>query len=743
MSTTLNRRSFLRAALLTGGGLVLHFNWPSAHAAAATTDTPAAESAVLNSYIKIAENGNITLFNPNPEFGQNVKTSLPMLLAEELDANWEDVAVEQADFFPERFARQFTGGSRSVGSAWIPLRNAGATARYMLVAAAAKQWNVPVEEITTKDSVIHHKNSGKSIAYGAIASAASAIPVPDKVKLKDPKDFHIIGTSKKNVEIDNLLTGKPLFTSDYKVEGMLIAMIVHPPAFGLEVKAVDDTEARKMPGVRDVFTIDVFNADYAPNAFDTLTFNRLVVVTGDTIWQVMQAKKRLKVTWQTAAATEYSVGAFVKDEKAVRPVGLESTADHYAQMAQYAQQAGIVKRRDGNPEEAFKSAARILERTYTAPYLVHNTMEPVSCFAHVMADKAEFYAPIQAPEFITGTLSARLGLPKEKIAIKLARMGGGFGLRAYGHHLVEAAVISKQVGGPIKLVYTREDEATYGIYRPTYSATYRAAFDKDNKLLALHVKAGGIPESPLSENRFPAGAIDNYLAESWQIASNITIGAFRAPRSNFMAAAEQSFLDELAAELGEDPIDYRLALLRRAKDNPVGKSNDYDAARYIEVIELARDQSNWGTKKAGVGRGFSAYFCHNTYAAEVVDMVIENGEPRVKSVVAAVDCGIVVNKDAAINMAEGALIDGIGNALFGEQLFEDGVPQKSNFNNYRIIRMNEIPKHIDVHFVDNGKAPTGMGEPLFPPMFAAIANGIFSLTGKRVYKQPFLKHMEA
>jgi isoquinoline 1-oxidoreductase beta subunit len=279
----------------------------------------------------------------------------------------------------------------------------------------------------------------------------------------------------------------------------------------------------------------------------------------------------------------------------------------------------------------------------------------------------------------------------------------------------------------------------YGIYRPTYTATYRAALDKDNKLIAFHVKGGGIPEHPVHANRFPAGAIDNYLAEGSAIDSNITIGAFRAPRSNFIAGAEQSFLDELAEEMGKDPIDFRLELLERARTKPVGQNNDYDAARYAGVLKLVKEKSNWGESKPDVHRGVSAYFCHNSYVAEVLELVIENNKPVVKNVIAAVDCGIVVNPDAAINMAEGAIVDGIGNAFFGELTFKDGAPEKTNFDKYRMIRQKDAPKAIEVHFVQNDEAPTGLGEPLFPPIFAAVANALYKARGKRFYQQPYLK----
>jgi isoquinoline 1-oxidoreductase subunit beta len=400
-----------------------------------------------------------------------------------------------------------------------------------------------------------------------------------------------------------------------------------------------------------------------------------------------------------------------------------------------------VLRKDGDPEGIFKKAAKVIERTYTAPFLAHNAMEPVNCFAHVTTDKAEIVGPIQAPESIMQALAARLGMPKEKIHIKLARMGGGFGQRAYGHHLVEAAVISQKLQAPVKLVYTREDDMTYGIYRPTYTATYKAALDENNNMIAYQVKAGGIPESPLgfAQNRFPAGAVDHYLAEEWMLNSNITIGAFRAPRSNFLGGVEQSFLDEVAELAGKDPIEFRLELLERAKNKPVGKENDYDPERYAGVLKLVRDKSDWKGSKNGVHRGVSAYFCHNTYVAQVIDLTIKDNKPLVEKVYAAVDCGVVVNPDAAANMGEGGIIDGIGNALYGEMTFQEGVPQKNNFHNYRMIRHSEAPKAIEIHFVKSEADPTGLGEPLFPPIFAALANALYKATGQREYSQPFLQ----
>jgi isoquinoline 1-oxidoreductase beta subunit len=745
INTKLNRRSFLKVSALAGGGMVLSFSWlAGCKPTAKETLAMPKEWFELNSYVKIGENGVVTLFSPNPEFGSNVKTSMPMILAEELDTDWEKVIVEQADFYPERFDRQFTGGSQGIRSGWKPLRTAGATARAMLVTAAAQTWNVPASEVTTSAGTIEHKASGKKVHYGEMASLAATLEVPEEVILKDVNDFQIVGTSKRNVDGMKIVTGKPIFALDHKVEGMKYAAIIHPPAFGMKLKSFDKSSVSGMAGIHDVFPIQLFKDDYGRNFFDTTTFPEILAIVGNSTWEVMQAKKNLAVEWEAAPESSFAMAGFGgrPNTKVMVPSGLENTSRHKERMKEFITKPGNVVRKDGDPEGAFKKAAKVIERTYSAPFLAHNTMEPMNCFADVKGDRAVIYGPTQAPESIMATLVQALGIPKENIQINLARMGGGFGRRAYSHHMTEAALISQKIQAPVKMVYSREDDMSAGVYRPAYQATYRAALDENNNLLALHVKAGGIPETPLHANRFPAGAVDNYLAEAWEIPSNITIGAFRAPRSNFIAAAEQSFLDELAEVMDKDPIAFRLELLKRAETDPVGKNNDYDAKRYAGVLELVRDKSGWNSPQANVHRGVSAYFCHNSYVAEVVDTVIKDNKPVVEKVFAAVDCGVVVNPDAATNMGEGAIIDGIGNAFFGELAFENGVPTKTNFDKYRMIRQKETPKHIEVHFVESKEDPTGLGEPFFPPVFAALANSLYKATGKRYYEQPFAPQLE-
>lgn len=741
IKTSIGRRAFLKSTVVTGGGLMLGFSW----LASCQSKTEAEVLAMpdewfdLNAYLKIGENGVVTIYTPNPEFGQNVMTSMPMIVAEELDVDWKKVIVEQAPYNADSYGFQFTGGSQGIRTRWEPLRMAGATARQMLKEAAAQAWQVSADEITTEAGVLKHEASGNTASYGEMASAAAQIPVPEEVQLKDVKDFRIIGHSKKNVVGKKIVTGKPLFSMDYKKEGMLIAMIEHPPAFGMKLKAVGNSDQVKaMPGIRDVFSIKTYNDDQPKGGFDTNAFPELVAIVGNSTWEVMNAKKALQVEWEPFSGYTETVNGWGGEQKVTVPAGLESTANHLSKMEELAAKPGKIVRKDGNPEKAFKNAAKTIERTYTAPYLAHNCMEPMNAFAHVEGDKVWIAGPLQAPGFIEPTISARMGIPVENIDIEMTRMGGGFGRRAYSHYMLEAALISQQINAPVKLMYTREDDMTNGIYRPTYRATYRAALDENNNLIALHIKAGGIPESPLFANRFPAGAVENYIAEEWAVPSNITIGAFRAPRSNFMAGAEQSFLDEVAELAGKDPIDFRLELLEKAKKNPVGENNDYDADRYAGVLNLVKEKSNWGQEQSGVYRGVSAYFCHNSYAAHVLDLAIEDGKPRVQKVTCALDCGIVVNPDAAANMAEGGIIDGIGNAFFGELTFNNGIPEKQNFDKYRMIRMSEAPKEIEVHFVQNDIDPTGLGEPPFPPIFGAIANALFKATGKRQYNQPFL-----
>jgi isoquinoline 1-oxidoreductase beta subunit len=726
MSTNQNRRNFLKVSAAAGGGFMLGFSFltsceqkPAVVMMAPELKMPE-QWTQLSGYLKIGENGVTTIINPNPEIGQNVKTSMPMLIAEELDVDWDNVIVEQGKLDTENFSRQIAGGSQSIRQGWEPLRKTGATARAMLVSAAAQQLEVPAAELRTEKGMIHHDGSGKSVSYGEVAALAATLDVPEEVELKDPKDFTIIGQSTKNVDARKIVTGKPLFGLDVQKDGMLIAGIIHPPAFGMTLTSFNADAALAMPGISDVISIDCAPEGKEMQWSDGPTVRKQVAVVGTSTWAVMQAKKAVEVEWERASEAE-------------------STAGHTAKMADLiANGEADEARRDGDPEAAFASAAKIVEATYSAPFLAHNTMEPMNFFAHVTDEKADLLGPVQTPEFLEKSIATLFDMDPANIEVGMTRMGGGFGRRLYGSFAVEAALISKAVGAPIKLVYSREDDMTQGTYRPDYLVKYRAGLDADGNLIAFHVRGTGTHGSPVFANRFPAGTVDNYLAENIGMDSNITTGAWRAPRSNFIAGAEQAFLDEVAEAAGKDPIDFRLGLFDRAINNPVGERNDYDAERYAGVLKLVREKSGWDAD-SGEARGVAAYYCHNSYVAQVLDLSLgTDNKPQVEKVFCAVDCGIVVNPEGARNQIEGGIVDGIGHALYGQLTFTDGKPDQDNFKTYRLIRHPEAPRMIETHFVDNGIAPTGLGEPSLPPIMGALANAMYQATGERVYDQPFL-----
>ncbi|QCK15462.1 xanthine dehydrogenase family protein molybdopterin-binding subunit [Mangrovivirga cuniculi] len=752
LKTGIGRRSFIKSVSMAGSGLIIGFNWLACKREVENAGVEEEEYVELempeewfelNGYLKVGENGVVTIYSPNPEIGQNVKTSMPMIVAEELDVDWNNVVVEQAPLNTDIFTRQLAGGSQSIRQGWEGLRMAGATARQMLLIAAAKQLEVSESELTVDKGIIKHKASDRTVNYGDIAKAASELEVPEEVELKKNDNFKIIGTSRKNVDGRKIVTGQPLYGLDVDRDDMLIAMIAQPAAFGMQFKSMNADKVKNMPGIVDVFTIDTYPEDMEKEWSDTAAFSKLAVIVGNTTWEVMQAKKALEVEYDLKPDLVKKIQILEKSAGMNDATGMESTDRHKSLMADIGAKKAEVVRRDGDPEKAFKNAAKVIERSYTCPFLAHNCMEPMNFFANVTDEKVELLGPIQTPEYAEKSINKRLGYKLEDIDIQMTRMGGGFGRRLYGHFLVEAAVISKKMGKPIKLVYSREDDMTNGVYRPAYHVTYRAALDENNNLTGFHVNAGGIPESPLFANRFPAGAVDNYLAESWALDTNISVGAFRAPRSNFIAGAEQSFLDELAEEMGQDPIQMRLDMLKRAENDPVGEKNDYDPSRYAVVLELVRDKSNWSDQSAGKARGVSAYYCHNSYVAQILDMSMDDNEPVIDKVTCAVDCGIVVNPDAAKNMVEGGTVDGIGHAMYSQMTFSEGIPQQENFDTYRLIRHSEAPKSIDVYFVENGIDPTGLGEPPFPPIMGALANALYKATGKRFYNQPFINELNS
>jgi len=740
--TAIGRRSFLKASV-SAGGLSLGFNLLAApHTLAADATTAPSEWFEMNAVLSIHPSGAIEVRVANPEFGQGLMTSFPMIAAEELDANWEDIRAVQAPFNTKRFGMQISGGSWSVKNNWSGLRMAGATAKHMLRTAAANQWGVPIEEISTSNSVLSHA-SGKRASYGEMAAAAAMLPLPKEAALKDSANFNVVGTSRKNLKGPNIVKGDGMFGIDVRQPGMLRATVLHAPAFGMTIDSYDASAAKKMPGIHDIFTIRLYPDDYTRGFSDVGAFREVIAIVGDTTWQVMKAKKAIVATWKQQDAYAYKAADFGGNVSTVNvPKQLESSSDHTSAMQALIDGEMEQKRIDGDPNKAFANAAKVIERTYSAPFLAHNPMEPLNFYADVKSDSAKLMGPHQGSILIHSSVAAHLGMDPSKVEMVMTRMGGGFGRRLYLHFATEVALISQHVKRPVHLIYDREEDMTAGVYRPAYRIKMRAALDANNQLIAYHVRSAGVPEPCSFPNRFPAGAVDNFLWEDGAVPSNITVGAFRAPDSNFMATAEQCFLDEIAEAAGQDPIDFRLALLERAKTNPVGEKNDYDPARFAGVLTLAREKSGWdnrGSKAMGV----AAYFCHNSYCANIIEVAMKNGEPDILNVTSALDCGIVVNHDGAVNMAQGGIVDGIGNAMFGEMTFVEGAPQKRNLDAYRIIRMLEAPNRIDVHFVPSKVDPTGLGEPPMPPAMPALANAIYSAAGVRLYDQPYVKALKA
>ncbi len=708
LSPSFSRRSFIKTSALASGGMLIGFNLFQAckPEATAPTDISQLDFNDFNAFIKIADNGMVTIFSPNPEIGQGVKTSMPMLIAEELDVSWENVIVAQGALDTKNFTRQVAGGSQSIRHGWEPLRQTGATAKQMLINAAAAQWGIDASKCTAKNGIISHPD-GTTLGYGDVVKAAALLEVPDKVTLKDPKDFKIIGKDIPNVDLDKIVTGKPLYGMDYKKEGMVYASVLRPPSFGKKLVDCDETEVEGIPGIIDV-----------------IKFGDKVAVLAKDTWTAMQGKKQLKVTWET-------------DSK------LENTEDHNKILTNLLDGNDFkTMRKDGDIAAAFAKADQIIERTYESPFLPHNCMEPMNFFADVTDEKIRLVGPIQTPAGTARRVAELLERDVEDVSVEMTRMGGGFGRRLYGDFALEAAEISKLAKKPIKVVYSREDDMTAGIYRPAIQYRISASI-KDNKITGYHLKEASVNSNMygLIPNFFPAGAIENYQVDVANYSSNITTGAWRAPYTNFLSFAEQSFFDEIAEVLKVDSIKLRLDLLQHVKGT-TDERIQYSPERLEKVIQLAVEKSGWGTVGEGIYQGFSAYYCHNTHVAEVADVVLENDIPVVKKVTCIVDCGIVVNPLGAKNQIEGGVIDGIGHAMYGDFAFKDGEPQYKNFNTYKLIRMNETPV-VETHFVESNVAPTGLGEPTLPPAGAAVANAIKAAKGIRLYKQPFVKNMTA
>jgi isoquinoline 1-oxidoreductase beta subunit len=692
---SVSRRSFIKVTAVAGGGLLLGFS-----SAKPSADGPELNDPLsFNPFILISPNGTITIYSPNPEVGQGVKTAMPLIVAEELDADWSKVKVEQAPLDGKKYQRQVAGGSGSLKASWGTLRQAGATVKMMLVAAAAQKWQVPVAACRTENSMVIGPNQKAS--YADLAAEAVKQEIPAKVILKKPEEFNLLGKFIPCVDNKDIFTGKAVFGIDLKKSGMKYAVVARPPGFGQIPDKINDAGAKTVPGVFGVFP-----------------FDDKVAVVADSTWAALKGRQALEISW-------------------VQKTPAESTVLHDQWLSDLlTRKPAKPLRADGDADAAFNQAHKVLEASFSCPFLPHNAMEPMNFFAHVKEGAAELIGPTQTPQRSQSRVAEILGIPPEAVSVQMTRMGGGFGRRLNSDFAEEAAKISRLTKSPVKVQWTREDDMAGGIYRPACKYVYRASIDKNGEVTGFHVRGAGLNVgNPTRENNFPAGAIPHLLIEGHNKESNVTTGPWRAPVHNFVAFAEQCFLDEIALELKKDPIELRLELLTKAASQPIGKV-EYDVERFKKTIQLVRNMSAWDTPKEGVFKGFSAYFSFSSYVAMVAEVTLIQNKAVIRKVYCAADCGIVVNKSGAENQIVGGIIDGVGHALFGNIEIKDGKSQQANFDTYRMIKINEAFP-VEVQFVENEIDPTGLGEPALPPAAAAVANALFAATGNRIYSQPF------
>jgi isoquinoline 1-oxidoreductase subunit beta len=722
---SLSRRAFLAAGAAAGGGLLLSVHLPT------LTDANAADAGTFapNAFVRIGRDGQVTLIMHKVEMGQGTYTSMPMLLAEELEVDLSQVRLEHAPpndqlYAEPLFGVQETGGSTSVRGNWEPLRQAGATARSLLEAAAAQAWNVDAKSCHAARGEVIHEPSGRRLGYGALADKAAALPLPRNVPLKDPKDYKLIGTPAKRLDAPAKVNGTAEFGIDVKVTGMKFAMVAACPVFGGKLARVDDSKAKAVKGVHQVVRLD-----------------DAVAVVADHTGAAKKGLAALDIRWDEG------------------PNAKLSTKDIVQQLAAASQRSGVVARRQGDPDKAMASAARKVEAVYEAPFLAHATMEPVNCTVHVRPDGCDVWVGTQVPTFAQTAAAKVTGLPPEKVEVHNHLLGGGFGRRLEVDFIVRAVEIAKQVPGPVKVVWTREEDIQHDMYRPYYYDRIAAGLDEHGKPIAwTHRITGSSILARVTSELFPktlrvmraAGlhnliamvrgldvdAVDGAAGPPYTL-DNIRVDYVReeppgiptafwrgvGPTHNIFVV--ESFIDELAVAAKQDPFEYRRALLDKS---PRAKA----------VLELAAERAGWGRSLSlGSGRGISLLHAFGeTYIAAVAEVsVSKEGDVRVQRVVCAVDCGIMVNPDTVKAQMESGIIFGITAALFGEITIKDGRVEQGNFDDYKMLRIDEAPL-IDIHLVKSMEPPGGVGEPGTSAVIPAVTNAIFAATGKRIRKLP-------
>jgi isoquinoline 1-oxidoreductase beta subunit len=718
-----DRRQFLRVTALAGGGLLIgtQLDWLGTGEAAAQS-----ADATLNAWIRITPDNVVTIMAQNPEIGQGVKTMLPMLVADELDVDWKDVRVEQASFDPAKYQRQFAGGSTATPTHFEPMRRAGAAGRALIVAAAAETWGVPASQCTTAAGVVRHAGRNRSATYGELAAKAATMtpPDPDSVVLKTPKDYRIIGQRIPGVDNHAIVTGKPLFGIDTEMPGMVHAVFVKCPVFAGRVVDANLEEVKAEPGVKDAFVVR--GGELLAGLLDG------VAIIGDTWWAAQSARRTLRVRWDEGATVEQSSTAF---------------ATRAAELAKQPPQRSL--RKDGDPDAALAGAARTVEAEYFYPFIAHAPMEPQNCTAQFRGGKLEIWAPSQTPESGRRLVAETLGLVEDDITIHLTRMGGGFGRRLNNDYMVEAAAIAKQLAGPpVKMLWSREDDMQHDFYRPAGFHNFRGGVDPAGKLVAWknHFVSFGdgqrfASSAGLGATEFPQRFVPNYALDASMMPLGVPTGALRAPTSNGVAFAVQSFIDELAEAAGKDPVQFRLDLLAAATgDDPRGVNPE----RMRGVLEVVAQRAGWADRQSlprGTGMGIAFHFSHRGHFAEVVQATVSrDGAVTVDRVWVVGDVGSqIINPSNAENQVQGAVLDGIAEALAQEITIEGGRAAQSNFNNFALLRITQAAP-VDVHFHITDYPPTGLGEPALPPVIPALCNAIRAATGKRVRSLPISRH---
>jgi isoquinoline 1-oxidoreductase beta subunit len=740
----LDRRAFLRVTTVAGGGfLIALYSGPESLVGAdagkvarprsepgGTSPASAAEPAP-NAFVRIAADGTVTIMAKNPEVGQAIKTVLPMLIAEELDVDWKDVRVEQADLDETKYGEQFAGGSVAVPNHWIPMRQAGAAARQMLVAAAAREWKVPDAECTTAAGHVRHAASGRSLGYGELAARAAALAPPDPatLRLKDPKDYRIIGRPLSGVDDLAIVTGKPLFGIDFTLPGMLHAVYEKCPVFGGKVVSANLDAIRPLPGVRHAFVVE--------GGTSLAGLLGGVAIVADTWWAAQSARAKLQIKW---------------DEGPTATQGSDGFSRRAGEL--FKAPPARTLRNDGDVDAALESAARVVEASYSYPFLAHASPEVMNCTARFQDGRMEIWAPSQTPQSGRELVAQTLGIAPGDITIHIMRIGGCFGRRLNNDYMVEAATIARKVGAPVKLLWSREDDIRHDFYRPAGFHSLKGGVDASGRIVAWrdHFVSFGegdhfVRGAGMSGEAFPGRFVPNYALHSSVMPLGVPTGALRAPGDNAICFVVQSFIDELAHAAGKDPLQVRLAMLDApAPPAPTGGDllERFNPARMRGVYALAAEKSGWGKRSLpkGTALGIGGHFCHYGYCAVVAEARVDAKKAvTVTKVWAATDVGRpIINPSGAIQQVQGSIIDGLSHLMDYEITFERGRAVQSNLHEYTPLRISAAPAAIEVQFLETDNAPTGLGEPALPPVLPAVANAIFAATGDRARDLPLSRH---